>query len=265
VSTEVIIGLLSAAVSVLGAVTAGLMTTWSGQRTRRYEQLLTARQKAQEKAEQAEVVLSRYREPLLLAAQNLHSRLFRIVQYNVLNYLHSGDPDLDCHTRNYTVYVLAEYLCWAEIIRRDLRFLDLGAEERNRELVCRLEHIQRAIVDQAVPRPLRLFRGQQRAIGEVMMIPTHDLECAQYEALGYAQFCARLNDDPVFAHWFQRLRFGLDQVAEPDQTGHTGLTRLQHCLVDLIEFLDPNRERCPARPRDRLELLDTIGPATASD
>ena len=83
-SAEVLIGLVSAGVAVLSAVTAGFMTTWSAQRTRRYERLLDVQRRAQDKAEQAEAVLSRYREPLLLAAQNLHSRIFSIVKNKIL-------------------------------------------------------------------------------------------------------------------------------------------------------------------------------------
>jgi hypothetical protein len=258
VSTEVLIGLVSAAVSVLGAVAAGLMGTWSAQRTRRYERLLEAQQRASDKAEQAEAVLSRYREPLLLAAENLHSRIFSIVKNQVLSkYLHSGDADLEKYGRDYTVYVLAEYLCWAEIIRRDLRFLDLGTEERNRDLVRKLEDVQIAMSHLAMPRAVRLFRGDQRAIGEIMMTPSGNAEGTQSEPLGYVQFCTRLDADPAFAKWFQRLRDGMDDVAAAAGAERVRLIQVQHCLVDLIEFLDPQWLRLPARLRDRLPLPAT--------
>src|SRR6266566_2092986 len=111
-STEVVVGIASAAVSVVSAVAAGLMTTWSAQRTRRYENLLQAQQRAQSKAEQAAAILRRYREPLLNAAQNLHSRLYTMVEHNALAAnLCSGDADLERYARDYTIYVLAEYLC----------------------------------------------------------------------------------------------------------------------------------------------------------
>ena len=65
-----------------------------------------------------------------------------MVEHNTLAaHLHSGDADLERYARDYTIYVLAEYLCWAEIVRRDLRFLDLASEERNREFVRLLEVI----------------------------------------------------------------------------------------------------------------------------
>jgi hypothetical protein len=251
---EIAVGVGSAVVSVVGAVAAGLMTTWSAQRTKRFENLIAAQQKAQSKAEQAEAILSRYREPLLNSAQNLHSRLYTIVEHNALDrYLHCGDPDLERYARDYTVYLFAEYLCWAEIVRRDLRFLDLGSEDSNRELVRLLEVNQLAISSEALPKPLRLFRGQQRAIGELMMTPTDDPGPARYESLGYVKFCEQLDNDPMFAEWFRRLRDDLDQVADAQHADRAGLIALQHSLVDLIEFADPQQLRLPARYRDRLK------------
>ena len=166
---------------------------------------------------------------------------------------------MEQYARDYTVYVVAEYLCWAEIIRRDLRFLDLGAEERNRELVRQLERTQLAIADHDLPRAFRLFRGEQRAIGEVMMTPTRHTESANYESLGYAEFCARLDLDPVFGRWFQPLRLGMDALAEARDAERAQLIRVQHALVDLVEFLDPNRLRLPGRLRDRLPASATPG------
>ncbi|MGH9207485.1 MAG: hypothetical protein ACRD1G_13190 [Acidimicrobiales bacterium] len=264
-STQVVVAVVSAVVAVVGAVAAGLMTTWSAQRTRRYESLLEAQQKALSKAEQAEAVLGRYREPLLAAAHNLQSRLYNIVDQSYLAvYLRCGDPDQERYARDYTVYVLAEYLCWAEIIRRDMRFLDLGSEEGNRELMRKLNATHGAIGNERSPRALRLFRGEQRAIGELMMTPTGDPTgdrgSARYESLGFVQFCAQLDDDPVFAKWFHRLRGDIDQVAAATRSQRSRLIDLQNRLIDLIEFLDPDCWRPPpANRRKRLALPSKQG------
>lgn len=252
-STQVVVAVVSAVVALVGAVVAGIMTTWSAQRTRRYESLLEAQQRALSKAEQAEAVLSRYREPLLAAAHNLSSRLYNIVELSYLAvYLHCGEPDQERYARDYSVYVLAEYLCWAEIIRRDMRFLDLGSVEGNRELVRKLNAIHSAIAHESAPRAFRLFRGEQRAIGELMMIPTDDPGSARHQSMGYVQFCARLSDDAAFAKWFQRLRDDVDEIAEAEQSEHSRLIVMPNRLMDLIEFLDPDCSRVPANRRDRL-------------
>ncbi len=96
-----------------------------------------------------------------------------------------------------------------------------------------------------------------------MMTPTRNIDSAQYESLGYAQFCARLDDQPAFSKWFQRLRLGVDQVTDTDQAGRTQLIKVQHALVDLIEFLDPKWLRLPRRLRDRLAPPSAPTPASA--
>ncbi len=253
VGSEVIVAVVSAAVSLGSAVLAGWMTTWSVQRTRRYESLIEAQERAQTKAEQAEAVLSRYREPLLGAAHSLQARLYNIVQQNFLvAYLGPDDAVDQRYARDYTVYVLAEYLCWAEIIRRDLRFLDLSSVAANHHFVELLETSQRALSREAFARPWRLFRGEQRAIGELMMVRTEDTDAARHESLGYVQFCARLDEEPGFAQWFARLRSDIDDLAV-DRTNQARLIALQNTLIDLIEFLDPERLRLPAKYRDRLK------------
>jgi hypothetical protein len=275
------VGSISAALSLVGAVLTGALATWSTQRTKRYESLLAAQQRALTKAEQAEAILRRYREPLLSATHNLQSRLYNIVNNGYLAaYLRCGDPEQERYARNYTVYVLAEYLCWTEIIRRDLRFLDLGSEARNRRLVELLEAAHHTLSREEYPRPLRLFRGEQRAIGELMLAPVTDAgsgagsgsgpgagsgsgsgsgsdvgagsDSAQRESMGYVQFCTRLDDDPRFSRWFHRLREDLDKVATADRPDQLRLITLQNNLIDLVEFLDPDGLRLPMRYRSRL-------------
>src|SRR4051794_25186279 len=85
VDTQVAVAVTSAVISLLSALTAGLMTSWSAIRTKRFE-------KAQSKAELAEQMLSRYREPLLNAAHDLQGRLYNIVKRGYLaKYLRCGD------------------------------------------------------------------------------------------------------------------------------------------------------------------------------
>jgi hypothetical protein len=254
-----VIGIATAALSLAGAVVAGLMTTWSAKRTRQYESLIEDQQRAQSKAEQAEAILSRYRDPMLQAAQTLQSRLYNIVDQAFLVYLHCGDLDLERYARDYTVYGLAEYLCWVEVIRRDLRFLDLGSEKRNRDFVGRLEVTQNAISAGKLSKPFRLFRGEQRAIGELLMVPTGDSGSPRYESLGYVQFCEKLDDDPAFAKWFGRLRNDIDLVAATKRAEQSRLIALQNSLIDLIEFLDPQQMRLPARDRARLAATHAAG------
>jgi hypothetical protein len=89
----------------------------------------------------------------------------------------------------------------------------------------------------------RIFRGEQRAIGEVMIISKGD----QFFCMGYAAFAEK--KEPEFRHWFDPLRESVDAMATDLSSDHGRLRLLQHALVDLIDYLDPNymrfdQERC---------------------
>jgi len=81
---------------------------------------LTGQARIETEAEAAERILEQYRDPLLDAAQNLQARMYNVIEQDYFGrYLHCGDPDEERYARDYTVFVLAEYLCWAEIVRRE--------------------------------------------------------------------------------------------------------------------------------------------------
>ncbi|MEV0270161.1 hypothetical protein AB0H43_15385 [Hamadaea sp. NPDC050747] len=243
-----LIGILSAVVSVVGAIVAGVMTSWSSRKATAFEAKLERERHEETKAEQAAKVLGRYREPLLLAANSLQSRLFNAVRDEYLPvYLHCGDPEQEDYARQFTVYTLAEYLCWVEIIRRELRFLDLGGEEQNREFTKRLLDVTNTLSSQKYERAhYRLFRGQQRAIGELMMQPGAE---GHHDCITYPEFTRRLDEDPRFRYWFERLLREVDDIADQSEAGNARVIDTQRALIDLIDFLDPDKTRLGADHR----------------
>jgi hypothetical protein len=249
-NADTILGVSSAALAVIGALVSGLVAS----RANRQAHELERQRRAETAAEAAERVLSQYRDPLLDAAQTLQSRLYNLVRTNYLSrYLTCGIPAEERYARDYTAFAVAEYLCWVEIVRRELRFLDAGYVERNRTLLAHLTATQYTFQTDKVAPPLRIFRGAQRAIAELMMIPTNATEGPRNEALGYAAFCHRLDTDSEFGAWFTRLRTAdIDAIASGDPTVTHRLSILQHDLLDLIDFLDPDAVRIPPHLRNRL-------------
>jgi hypothetical protein len=246
---EVLIGVGSAALSLVGAVTAGVMANRSARQAHELE-----RQKHREtQRELAERILQQYRDPLLDAAHTLQGRLFNIMEKAYLQgYLNHPDPEERRYARDYTVFAIAEYLCWVEILRRELRFHDLGDIEQNRKLMERLTSIQYAFQRDDLARQFQVFRGRQRAIAELMMVPSNAPEGPRTDCLGYAAFCRRLEGDPDFAGWFAQLQNDVPLVAESSAAENVRLTYLQRELIDLIDFLDPKTVRLPAQFRARL-------------
>lgn len=215
--------------------------------------MIEEQKQAQTKAEQAEAILSRYRVPLLRTALALQRRLYNIVREGFLVYLHSGDAELEYYARIYPIYELAEYLCWVEIARRDMQFLDLGSEKLNTDFVHHLDTTQHAISTEKFPRPLRLFHGEQRAIGELLMMRTDNPSSARHESLGYVGFCTRLDRDAEFAKWFERLYNDMDRIASAKHEEQSRLIVLQNRLIDLIEFLDEKELQRSELYKGRLE------------
>lgn len=151
--------------------------------------------------------------------------------------------------------MLAEYLGWVEILRRGVQFLDLGDVARNRRLVERLEVISTVLLaDWQYPdSSFQVFRGQQRAMGELMMDPATPSEGMPFrQCIGYAAFVAKLEQEPSFARWFAKLEDDVQQLAADPSPRYDRLVALQHALIDLIDFLDDPPTRFPREHRAKL-------------
>jgi hypothetical protein len=141
-----------------------------------------------------------------------------------------------------------------EILRRDVQFLDLGRSHTNQDVMVKISEVGSALNrTSSDSNELRLFRAQQRAIGELMVHP--EGEPGQRRCLGYAEFSAKLDTDDGFRCWFQQLLADIDRLAEDTGPAVLRLQGIQQQLIALIELLDPKSERFPhfrqAFDRDR--------------
>ena len=245
-STAIVVALLSGAVSLAAAAISLL----SARSVARLNSELEERRRARTKEEQAAELRARYRDPLLGAAFDLQSRLYNIVAKDFLvRYCGEQDQTSRTYAVENTLHVLAEYLGWVEILRREIRFLDLGGELANRQWVTTLEGVRDAFARDDIDPALRIFRGDQRAIGELMTVTG---EGGRRECRGYAGF-ARERQRPEFSRWFESLEADIKLLArEPTQHLERPVL-LQHALVDVVELLDPKCARFSAERRTRLD------------
>lgn len=188
----------------------------------------------------AEAVLARYREPLVTAAFELQGRLYNILTFRFLEkYLAHGDEAQRTYAVQNTLYVVAQYFGWSEILRREIQFLSFSDSRRSRAVADR----QRRVIelfqsdDPELGRAFLIWRGEQRAIGE-QMIHEHN---GRVECLGYAAFLNTGDGD--VRRWFTRLESELSELAADGNAPKRRLVELQHALVDLIHELDPQRMR----------------------
>jgi hypothetical protein len=238
--------------AIVVAVLAGALSLFNSVYTTRVASRLEEERRAKSKAELLAGLMARYRHPLLQAAFDLQSRIYNIVGQDFLrmHYCNGTDSTKE-YARENTLYVLADYLGWVEILRREVQFLDLGDEVANRAWTERLVAIRMTLLSDRFSPRFRVFNGQQRAIGEIMVVADGD-RAERPETLGYAGFLARQRD-PEFDRWFVDLRADIDALAtEPDAGHEERLVALQHALVELIDLLDPNQVRVRGSERRRL-------------
>lgn len=248
--TPVVVSLISAAVALVSV----FLSARAARGTARLAFELDQAKSKATKEQMVEELMTRYREPLLRAAFDLQSRIYNIIkQQFMVFYGAEGREHEREYARDNTVFLFAEYFGWVEMLRRDVQFLDLGDVRKNHLLVKRLEGIGDTFSssDPNAPDPtFRILRGQQRALGELMIPTSSGADGApRRHCIGYAAFVGRLREDPVFARWFEPLCGDVSALVEEDTSGSPRLTRLQHALVDLIEFLDDppvrfRREHC---------------------
>ena len=246
-SNEVITTSIAAAVALISAI----FSIYGQVRTTRLQHQLVQQREVQSQETKATEILAKYRDPLLRAAYDLQSRLYRLLSGTFLG---TSFSKITKWERTYlfqnTMYILAEYLGWVEILLREVRFFDLGNVKANRRLAELMESITEIFFEDSPEDPFRLLRGEQRAIGEIMIAPgTHAPEC-----IGYATFVQKLKE-PDFKRWFRNLHKDIEKFIREPTVARKRTARLQHALVDLIDFLDPDCARIPESKRRKFKGL----------
>ncbi len=187
----------------------------------------------------------KYQEPLIRAAYDLQSRLYNILRQNLLEaYFVNGDERDKQYVIDNTVFLVAQYFSWSEIIRQKIRFINLKEEKRTRDLTYIFDDILHIWSTDSLGAAFRIFAGEQRAIGESLIVNSDDgLEC-----IGYGAFLKRF---PKGSDAFiDAIRRHVEKFASGD-VGEERLVQLQHRFIDLLAFLDPDFIRFPEKSRSK--------------
>lgn len=239
--------LLITIASGIFAAIAAIMTIYGQIRIKKIEYKLRREEYEHDRKHKITEIISRYREPLILSAFELQSRIFNIVRQDFADayYLQGNDRERDYATKN-TAFVICQYFGWLEIVRSEVLFLDLGENEKTKELNEILDLVANYWLDDYFEQSFMIFRGDQRGIGEQMIVSTG----GRATCLGYATFHARLDcGEAAF------LKYVHDEVEKYFQTPLQQFNRLiniQHALIDLLDFLDPDCKRIPSAKREKI-------------
>jgi hypothetical protein len=180
----------------------------------------------------AEDVLTKYREPLAAAAFDLQSRLYNIVALDFLA-LWGGSHTRAEDARRTTLFRLAQYFGWTEILRRNIQFLSFPEAFETQRVATLQSEIARCFLSHSQHgEALMIWSDEQRAIGEQMIVEEH----GEVLCMGYATF--RDACESTFAPWCERLRAELD-----DERAQARLREVQNKLCELVEALDPGQLR----------------------
>jgi hypothetical protein len=178
----------------------------------------------------AEEVLTRYREPLAAAAFDLQSRFYNILRLDFLGKFGAGERAEDALRT--TLFRLAQYFGWTELLRRDIQFLSFPEDDDTRRVAQLQSEIARCFLRNDYGPALMIWGDEQRGLGELMIVEQH----GKVLCMGYASFRERCDD--TFAPWLARLR---NELAE--ESAQTRLRGAQHLLCELVETLDARRVR----------------------
>jgi hypothetical protein len=194
---------------------------------------------------ESQKALARYSEPLIGAAYELQGRLWNILNNTFLErYVTDGDEAQKAYAVDNTLYVFAQYFGWSEILRRDIQFLSFSKTEQTRNVAKTQYEIVQDFQDDRpeLGRPFLLWRGEQRAIGELMI----EEAPGGPRCIGYAAFVERRRQTPgdaSFRTWLGRLEKDIESASSAKSPR---LPELQNHLVDLIVLLDPGGLRFDA-------------------
>jgi hypothetical protein len=245
ISPEVIAALVAAAAAVLSS----LLAIWGQVRVLRLTTAHERDKRQEDKRDEVERVMSRFREPLIRAAYDLQSRLYNIVAQGLLVvYWVNGTKEERDYVSNNTLFLVAQFFGWNEIIRREVQFLDLGDQVQTRRLSELQDNIVHLCLSDRYGRDFRVFAGDQRAIGERMIRKSsRGLEC-----FGYADFVDTIRQQPTRIPQLDSLRQSIEDLAQSTSPQYARLCFLQNALIDLLDFLDPRHMRYPKERRSKL-------------
>lgn len=239
--------LLPSIISAVVAMVAAIIAIYGQLRVRRVEADLALQKAEADRRAETERTARQFSQPLGRAAYDLQSRIFNIIKSNFLTaYLKNGDKRTHSYAIKNTLFVIAQFFAWTELVRREIQFIDLGADEKTRQLSRLQDNIYSIWQTDKYGPLLRIFAGEQRAIGErIIRDGSRGPEC-----MGYASFLDFYDSckDPL-------LRAVEADVAALGANLPKALPRiiaLQHALIDLLDFLDPSFVRYPKKNRTKL-------------
>ncbi|QIW94530.1 hypothetical protein AMS68_000048 [Peltaster fructicola] len=199
--SDVQVPLILAVVSLAGTIITSVITA--------YITYFSEEHKARRDANK---ILLKYRDPLLMSATDLQARCFGICDHIVLDFKEKdaeGDELYNDTLFIYTAYVVGQYLSWVWILRRQAQFVALVSssapkwhpfgwknQDNASSLTGKMDAIRAAFNRDNLPgeKAFLLFKAHQQIIGEIMSCQDSN---GEYYCMGFATFTERWRNGAV--------------------------------------------------------------------
>ncbi|GAB7335357.1 hypothetical protein MBLNU13_g07743t2 [Cladosporium sp. NU13] len=132
------------------------------------------------------VFFAKYQDAILLASQDLQSRLYNIADYKITEF-YSCDGRFKDNLLIYTAFVVGQYLSWVYIIRQRAQFLQYETGQTNKRITTAIDAVSDEWLSDLHGECFMLWRGDQMAIGEMMTVRDGD----QLSPMGYGTFFSK--------------------------------------------------------------------------
>lgn len=219
--------LISSITSGVLAIVAVGITAYNQNRINKINQSLEVRKKHQY-----------YIEPLIRSASDLQSRIYNILEGGFIEgYYHNGSKRHQEYVINNTIFIFSQFFAWAEAARIDIQYLNLEKNNRMRKFTELQNNINSLIQTDRLGSSFMFFTGEQRAIGERMLTLTE----SGFNCIGYGEFIKA--NSFINEPFFIELRNEVFGITKNINSYRSRLLKLQHALIDLINFLDPDEVR----------------------
>ncbi|PXW44271.1 hypothetical protein DFO54_109159 [Erwinia sp. AG740] len=188
-----------------------------------------------------------YLEPLIRSAADLQSRIYNILEGGFIErYYHNGSERNKNYVIKNTVFLVAQFFAWTEAARIDVQFLNLENDLKTRKLSELQSEIYSLIQTDRFGPHFIFFAGEQRAIGEQMLVKIDK----GYNCIGYGEFLKK--DAFCNEFLFKELENEVIKMTGNIHSYRARLQELQHALIDLLDYLDPNEIRVNSNERSKI-------------
>jgi hypothetical protein len=188
-------------------------------------------------------LLATHRDPAVRAINELQGRLWVVLSSGAANYRYVKGQRRGQYYIESTAFVVAQYLAWSELMRRQIAALDY------RDLSRLLDEVSEGFAHGGPG--FQLFLYDQREIGErLMAASTHDPTAPIFR---YSDFRDMMGASDL-PESLRALRDASKHLLEHVEDESTRAARIQNALIDLLDFVDPDRRWVRTERRNRFSI-----------